>query len=163
MVADSGAFGDAEGSMGSVSPKMDGTPIDDGELDDEDDMTSVMSSDQRKALQKAAKTEKESATLERDTARPPPAAAEEGAVSIPKAAPIPAEVRTGEAPRAEAAPAKSEPAPQATATSQATAPSQAKAPSKAPAQSAEPKGGWATWELVAFVLLAAAVFVALRT
>jgi hypothetical protein len=139
--------------MGSVSPKMDGTPIDDVPIDDEEDMTSVMSSDQRKALQKAAKTEKESATLERDTARPPPS--EEAAVSIPRAAPVPAEVRTAEAPRAEspraeAAPAKSEPA------------VQAKARSQAPARSAESKDGWATWELVAFLLLAAAIATALR-
>jgi hypothetical protein len=154
VVADSGAFSDAEGSMGSVSPKMDGTPIDDVPIDDEEDMTSVMSSDQRRALQKAAKTEKESATLERDTARPPPSA-EEGAVAIPRAAAVPAEVRSAETPRAEA-PAKSEPV------AQATAPSQAKAPSRAPARSAEPKAGWATWELVGFLLLAAAIAVALR-
>ena len=134
--------------MGSVSPKTAGTPIDDVPIEDEEDMTSVMSSDQRKALQKAAKTEKESATLERDTARPPPS--QEEAVSIPRAPPVPAEVRHAEAPRAEAAPAKSQPA------------AQAKAPSQAPARSAEPKAVWATWELVAFLLLAAAIVTALR-
>jgi len=139
--------------MGSVSPKTAGTPIDDVPIEDEEDMTSVMSSDQRKALQKAAKTEKESATLERDTARPPPS--QEEAVSIPRAPPVPAEVRHAEAPRAEAAPAKSEPA-----KSQPAA--QAKAPSQAPARSAEPKAVWATWELVAFLLLAAAIVTALR-
>jgi hypothetical protein len=159
VVADLDAFSDAEGSMGSVSPKTDGTPIDAVPLEDEDedDMTSVMSSDQRKALQKAAKTEKESATLERDTARPPPAAAEEGAVAIPRAAPVPAEVRAAEAPRAEAAAVKSEPAPKA------AAPSQSPARSQAPARSTETKAGWATWELVGFLLLAAAIAVALRS
>lgn len=128
--------------MGSVSPKIDGTPIDDVPIEDEEDMTSVMSSDQRKALQKAAKTEKESATLERDTARPPPS--EEHPVSIPRAAPVPAEVRTAEAPRVEATQAKSEPAAQA------------------PARGAEAQPGWSTWELVAFLLLAAAIATALR-
>ncbi|HTQ41248.1 MAG TPA: hypothetical protein VMI75_00730 [Polyangiaceae bacterium] len=138
--------------MGSVSPKTDGTPIDEVPIEDEEDMTSVMSSDQRKALQKAAKTEKESATLERDTARPPPS--EEAAVSIPRAAPIPAEARPVEAARAESAPpakAKSEPAPK-----------QAPARSQVPAASGETKAGWATWELVAFLLLAAAIATALR-
>jgi len=139
--------------MGSVSPKMEGTPIDEVPIDDEEDMTSVMSSDQRKALQKAAKTEKDSATLERDTARPPPS--EEQPVSIPRAAPIPAEARISEevglvarhepAPRVEATPAaKPQPAAQA------------------PARKAEAPAGWATWELVAFLLLAAAVATALR-
>jgi hypothetical protein len=138
--------------MGSVSPKMEGTPIDEVPIDDEEDMTSVMSSDQRKALQKAAKTEKDSATLERDTARPPPS--EEHPVSIPRAAPIPAEARTSEevglvarhepAPRVDATPAKPQPA------------------APAPARKTEAPPGWATWELVAFLLLAASVAAALR-
>jgi hypothetical protein len=148
VVADLGTFSDAEGSMGSVSPKMEGTPVDQVPIDDEDDdeMTSVMSSDQRKALQKAAKTEKESATLERDTARPPPSPSDEQAVAIPRAAPVPAEARTAEAPRVETKPAPAKPEPAA----------------KAPARSAEAKSGWATWELWAFVLLAAAIVAALR-
>jgi hypothetical protein len=143
--------------MGSVSPKMEGVPVGEVPLEDEDedDMTSVMSSDQRKALQKAAKTEKESATLERDTARPPPAP-EEAAVSIPRAAPIPAEARAAEAPRAETTAAKSEPV--------KTEPAK-QAPAAAPqasTRSADAKSGWATWELVAFLLLAASIAVALR-
>jgi hypothetical protein len=153
-VADSGAFSDAEGSMGSVSPKMEGTPLDEVPVDDEENMTSVMSYDQRKALQKAAKTENESATLERDTARPPPS--QEEAVSIPRAAPVPAEVRTAEAPRVEptpATPAKPGPA----------APSAKPAPSVgAPARDAEAKSGWVRWALLAFVLLAASIAIALR-
>ena len=134
--------------MGSVSPKADGTPapsIDDPSIpvDDEEDMTSIMSAEQRKALQQAAKTEKESATLERDTAKPPPSDARP--VTIPRAAAVPAEARAAEEPRVET-PAKPEPA--------------AQAPARG---SAEPKPGWATWELVAFVLLAAAIVNALRT
>jgi hypothetical protein len=138
------------GSMGSVSPKMEGTPIDEVPLDDEEDMTSVMSSDQRRALQKAAKTEKESATLERDTAKPPPSL-EEPPVSIPRAAPVPAEVRTPVATRVETTPVKPEPA---------ATPAKPEPAAQAPAAgSAEAKSGWATWELVAFLLLAAAAVV----
>lgn len=130
--------------MGSVSPKADGTPIVDVPVDDEEDMTSIMSAEQRKALQQAAKTEKESATLERDTAKPPPSDARP--VTIPRAAAVPAEARASEEPRAEA-PAKpeSQPAPQA------------------PARDTATNSGWATWELVAFVLLAAAIVTALRS
>jgi hypothetical protein len=155
MVADLRAFSDAVGSMGSVSPKTDERSVLDDEvpIDDEEDMTSVMSSDQRKALQKAAKTEKESATLERDTARPPPAGGE-AAVAIPRAAPVPAEVRTVETPRAEPTPVKPASAP----TPAKPAPA-AQAPARA---AAEAKSGWATWELVAFLLLAAAIVTALR-
>jgi hypothetical protein len=146
VVADSGAFSDAEGSMGSVSPKMDEGPItDDIPVDDEEDMTSIMSPEQRKALQKAAKTEKESATLERDTAKPPPSD-EHPVPVIPRAAPVPAEARvSSEEPRVETPPKRAEPAAQAQASS------------------AEANPGLATWELVAFVLLAAAIFAALRT
>jgi hypothetical protein len=111
-----------------------------------------MSSDQRKALQKAAKTEKESATLERDTARPPPAG--EAAVAIPRAAPVPAEARTAETPRVEPTTVK----PPTAATQTKPAPS-----AQASARAAEAKSGWATWELVAFLLLAAAIVTALRT
>jgi hypothetical protein len=128
--------------MGSVSPKMDETPIQDPVADDEEDMTSVMSAEQRKALQQAAKTEKESATLERDTAKPPPS--DERPVPIPRAAAVPAELRISEEPRV----APAEPAPKA-ASRHAPAPSQ--------------PAGWTTWELVAFLLLAAAVVAALRS
>lgn len=126
-------------SMGSVSPKADETPA--IPIEDEEDMTSIMSAEQRKALQQAAKTEKESATLERDTAKPPPSDARP--VSIPRAAAIPAEIRNEEGPRLET-PAKQEPA------------------ATPPARGAEAQPGWATWELVAFVVLAAAIVAALR-
>lgn len=133
--------------MGSVSPKADEKPvsIEDSPIpaEDEEDMTSIMSSEQRKALQQAAKTEKESATLERETAKPPPSDARP--VTIPRAAAVPVEVRTEEkAPAAEA-------------------PATAPAPGRAPAADAEAKSGWAAWEIVAFILLAAAVFTALRS
>jgi hypothetical protein len=59
---------------------------------DEDDMTSIMSPDQRRALQHAAA--KEAETLERDTARPPPPAEAGQAVVIPKAAPVPGALGT---------------------------------------------------------------------
>jgi hypothetical protein len=127
--------------MSSVAPKSDdllSTPE-----EDEEDMTSIMSADQRKALQQAASNTKEADTLERDTARPPPsaeAAAEVAAVEIPKAPAAPAPVLRLEA----SPPAKVvEPVPAAAV--------------PAPAQS-----GWATWELAAFVLLAVAVAVALK-
>lgn len=132
--------------MGSVSPKADEKPVsvEDSPIpaEDEEDMTSVMSSEQRKALQQAAKTEKESATLERDTAKPPPSDARP--VTIPRAAAVPAEVRSEEKARAEA-------------------PAKAQAVGQAPAVDADAKSGWATWEIVAFLLLAAAVFTALRS
>ncbi len=132
--------------MGSVSPKADEKPvsIEDSPIpvEDEEDMTSVMSSEQRKALQQAAKTEKESATLERETAKPPPSDARP--VAIPRAAAVPAEVRSE-------------------AKAPVEAPGKAQSPVQAPAGDAEAKSGWAAWEIVAFVLLAAAVFTALRT
>jgi hypothetical protein len=133
--------------MGSVSPKVDETPSASSleiPVDDEEDMTSIMSAEQRKALQQAAKTEKESATLERDTAKPPPSDARP--VNIPRAAAIPAEARGAVQPRVEAPAANAEPAPHP-------------APTSAPDAKG---GGWATWELVAFVLLAAAIVAALR-
>lgn len=134
--------------MGSVSPKVDETPSASSleiPVEDEEDMTSIMSAEQRKALQQAAKTEKESATLERDTAKPPPSDARP--VNIPRAAAIPAEAREAGQPRVEA-PAAANPEP---------------APHPAPASAPDAKsGGWATWELVAFVLLAAAIVAALR-
>ena len=126
-------------SMGSVSPKADETPA--IPVDDEEDMTSIMSAEQRKALQQAAKTEKESATLERDTAKPPPSDARP--VPIPRAAAVPAEARAREEPRT-VPPAKREPEVQSPAAASGTNP------------------GWTTWELVGFVLLAAAIIAALR-
>jgi hypothetical protein len=133
-------------SMASVSPKVDEAHGPDVPVEDEEDMTSIMSAEQRKALQQAAKTEKESATLERDTAKPPPSDAR--AVNIPRAAAVPAEAREVEQPRAAAPAAELEPEPTAR---------------PAPTAAADPKGaGWATWEFVAFVLLAAAIVAALR-
>ncbi len=121
--------------MSTVAPKSDDL-LAPAEEDDED-MTSVMSADQRKALQQAASNTKEAETLERDTARPPPSAeavAEAAAVAIPKAPAAPA-----------VALAEKAPAPRAAATPAAVS------------------AGWATWELVAFALLAVAVAVALKT
>ncbi|HEX8790516.1 MAG TPA: hypothetical protein VF765_06160 [Polyangiaceae bacterium] len=127
--------------MGSVSPKADEGSLPNIPVEDEEDMTSIMSAEQRKALQQAAKTEKESATLERDTAKPPPSDARP--VSIPRAAGVPAEARAKEEPRT-VPPAKREPEVQA------------------PAAASGASAGWATWELVGFVLLAAAIVAALR-
>ena len=128
-------------SMGSVSPKADEGSLPNIPVEDEEDMTSIMSAEQRKALQQAAKTEKESATLERDTAKPPPSDARP--VSIPRAAAVPSEARAKEEPRT-VPPAKREPEVQA------------------PAAASGTSAGWATWELVGFVLLAAAIVAALR-
>jgi hypothetical protein len=132
---------DPWGSMTSVAPKTGDTPS----LPDEDEaeMTSIMSADQRKALQQAASNSKEAETLERETAKPPPpaqAAAEDvEAIKIPKAPALPGAARASKA--SPAAPA-------------------AKAPSRIAAPAAS--SGWTTWELVPFVLLAVAVAVALR-
>jgi hypothetical protein len=127
--------------MSSVAPKSDdllSTPA-----EDEEDMTSIMSADQRKALQQAASNSKEAETLEGDTARPPPSAeavVEAAAIAIPRAPATPAGVAQVEAP--------APPAPRATEKDAAV---------PAPASS-----GWSTWELVAFVMLAVAVAVSLR-
>ncbi len=143
--------------MGSVSPKMDGTPIDVPSVDeDEEDMTSVMSAEQRKALQNAAKTEKEASTLERETAKPPPSDARP--VTIPRAAGVPAEARAEAAPRVEV-PAKTEAAKTEPPKSE---PAKTEAAAATPARGSEAKPGFATWEIVAFVLLAAAIVTALR-
>ncbi len=101
-------------------------------------MTSIMSADQRKALQQAASNTKEAETLERDTAKPPPsteAAAAAAEIVIPRAPATPSlDVR---------APATTQPA-------------------RVGEPAAPAPSGWSTWELVAFVLLAASVAVALR-
>ena len=102
------------------------------ELEDLDDleMTSVMNPEQRRELQRAARTAKEQ---ERETARPPPeaTAAIEEEVSIPRAAAVPAE--------AVASPAPASPV----------------AEESSPATSA-------TWFVIAFILLAAAIAFELR-
>ena len=134
---------DPQGSMTSVAPKTGDTPS----LPDEDEaeMTSIMSADQRKALQQAASNSKEAETLERETAKPPAsaqAAADVEAIKIPKAPALPGAARA----------AKANPPAQA-----------AKAPSPvAPSPAPEANASWTTWELVPFVLLAVAVAVALR-
>jgi hypothetical protein len=139
--------------MSSPGPKSEDLLSHEGD-EDEEDMTSVMSSDQRKLLQQAASNSKEADTLERDTAKPPPSAEADAAAAeivIPKAPAVPSE-RGKDAPKVEV---KSEPAAEAPAPVGAT---QAAAKVVKPA----PTSGMATWELVAFVLLAVAVAVALR-
>lgn len=146
-------MGDPESSMSSVAPKSDDllAPPD----ENEEDMTSVMSADQRKALQQAASNTKEAETLERDTAKPPPSAeavAEAAAVAIPKAPAAP--VIEAPAPRAVETPVASPARPAPAAASAHGAPT---AGGASPAST-----GWATWELVAFALLAVAVAAALK-
>jgi hypothetical protein len=110
-------------------------------------MTSIMSSDQRKQLQQAASDSKEAETLERETAKPP-SSAEANAVA--------AEIVI---PKAPAMPSMKSPVVEARADVQAPAASEAPAKVAPPAAPA----GMASWELVAFVLLAVAVAVALKT
>ncbi len=115
-------------------------------------MTSIMSSDQRKQLQQAASDSKAAETLERDTAKPPSSAAAEAVAAelvIPKAPAAPSVKPPVEPPSVEA---KVEPDEKAKAEAPAPA---AKVAPPAPA-------GMATWELVAFVLLAVAVAIALK-
>ena len=116
-------------------------------------MTSIMSSDQRKQLQQAAATSKEADTLERDTAKPPPSAEAEAAAAeivIPKAPATPSVKPSVEPSSVEA---KVEPEEKAKA--------EAPAPPRR-SRRLRPPAGMATWELVAFVLLAVAVAVALK-
>jgi hypothetical protein len=122
--------------MGSSAP----VPPDEGDAPKEDavdetEMTSIMSVEQRRELQQAARTAKEP---ERETARPPPEAAvivEGEIVVIPRAAAIPAEALRTPAPVPAVSPASS--------------------PSREPSSSA-------TWFVVAFVLLAAAIAFEMR-
>jgi hypothetical protein len=121
----------------SASPPDDSnTPV--GAEEEEDlELTSIMDAEQRRALQKAARTGKaaeETKEAERPTARPPPqavAAVLEEEVAIPKAPLVPSEL------------------PARAANASATAPT------------VEPPT-ITTWQLVAFVMLAAAVAYALR-
>lgn len=137
-------------SMSNPAPKPEDLLSQPGE--DEEDMTSIMSSDQRKQLQQAAATSKEADTLERDTAKPPSSAAAEAAaaeIAIPKPPATPS-LKTPVVPSK--VDVKVAPAPEAKA--------EASAPVKvAPAT---PAADMATWELVAFVLLAVAVAIALK-
>jgi len=100
-------------------------------------MTSIMSSYQARALKQAAADD--TGTLERDTAKPPPMDVTAEAVAIPKAPAVPSVAPAAAAPEAIASPPP--------------------APKPAPAASAKPGG---TWELVAFILLAASIVYALR-
>ncbi len=139
--------------MSSPDPKPEDLLSPSGE--DEEDMTSIMSSDQRKQLQQAAATSKEADTLERDTAKPPSSAEANAAgaeVVIPKAPATPS-LKTPVVPSKVEVQVEPEPEPEAKA--EAPAPAAKVAPPAAPA-------GMATWELVAFVLLAVAVAIALK-
>jgi hypothetical protein len=122
--------------MGNSAP----VPPGDGDAPEGDDldeaeMTSIMDAEQRRELQRAARTAKEP---ERETARPPPEAAiaAEAEVVIPKAPGLPSEAR--QAPKAAA-----EPSPPLAAQL------------SSPASSS-------TWFVLAFVLLAAAIAFEMR-
>jgi hypothetical protein len=153
-----------------VTPDEDrpASPLDlDLDLDvdgDQEEMTSVMSVDQRKLLQRAAA--KEAETLERDTARPPPPAEAVQAVVIPKTAslPTPAILADDEPPVSRVRP--SEPAGLAGAPAPAAAmPARpASARSAAASAKASPAAGgeFSTAAIMPFVLLALAVAAALR-
>ena len=124
------------GNSAPVPPDEGDAP--EGEDLDEPEMTSIMDAEQRRELQRAARSAKEP---ERETARPPPEAmiAEEVArgaeVVIPRAAAVPTEALRAPAPAAVAA--------------TAPAPEDRQTPST-------------SWFVVAFVLLAAAVAFELR-
>ena len=129
--------------MTSVAPKTDAPLLESGE--DEEDMTSIMSADQRKLLQHAAA--KEAEALERDTARPPPSL-ETAAVPI---AALPAIPKAPALPRLEEARKRSAP------------PAEAAAPPVATPSGRTPGAPPALWPVVVpFLLLAAAVVFALR-
>jgi hypothetical protein len=148
---------------------------------DEEELTSIMSPDQRKALQHAAA--KEAETLERDTARPPPPAGATPAVVIPKAASVPAPMiaqsgpgRMGEASidtddgpvsrvrRSEPAGAAAiaPPTGAVAVASRASAPSKPAATPKAEAPAPSSGASLSVMAIVPFVLLALAVAAALR-
>jgi hypothetical protein len=122
------------GNSAPVPPDDDHAP--EGDDVDEAEMTSIMDAEQRRELQRAARTAKEP---ERETARPPPEAmiAVEAEVVIPRAAGIPAEALRTPVP--------------------ASAPSSA----AATAVSSSPAASM-TWSVVAFVLLAAAIAFEMR-
>jgi hypothetical protein len=113
------------------------------DLEDETEMTSIMDAEQRRELQRVTRAAKEP---DRETARPPPEAVQaleaEAEVVIPKAAAVPAE--------AVAALPSQRPAKRAAAATPLP-----RAPSSSPASSA-------TWFVLAFVLLAAAIAFEMR-
>ena len=110
-------------------------PPDEADDLDEEELTSVMSREQRKMLLQAASQSADA--LERDTARPQPGTAPE--VAIPKAPAVPRD----------AALAAVVPLPSAARPMQSPAPDAA---SRSISTSA-----WGTWALAAFVLLVGAV------
>jgi hypothetical protein len=115
-------------------PPGDGNAPEGDDLD-EAEMTSIMDAEQRRELQRAARTAKEP---ERETARPPPeaAAAAEAEVVIPKAPALPSEARP--------------------------APEPLSAPSPAPSAELPSPASSSTWFVLAFVLLAAAIAFEMR-
>jgi hypothetical protein len=124
--------------MAASAPSPPGDPENAPGFEEPEDseMTSIMDADQRRELQKAARSEAaRTKEPERVTAPPPAdaaAVATEETTRIPKAAAIPAEARpNGQAPAAQAV--------------------------------EKPAAAFSTWMVVAFVLLAAAVVFALRT
>jgi hypothetical protein len=124
--------------MGTPASTPDDSKAPVGAEEEEDlELTSIMDAEQRRALQKAARTGKaaeDPQEAERPTARPPPqvvAAALAEEVAIPKAPLVPSELPKRGA-------------------------------RKPAARTSVEAPTLATWELVAFVLLAAAVAYALR-
>jgi hypothetical protein len=124
-------------------PPDDGDAHDGHDVEDETEMTSIMDAEQRRELQRVTRAAKE---LDRETARPPPEAVKaleaEAEVVIPKAAAVPAE--------AVAALPSQRPVKRASATAEG------------PRASAVPPAPSATWFVVAFVLLAAAIAFEMR-
>jgi hypothetical protein len=121
--------------MGNSAPVPPGNgDAPEGDDLDEAEMTSIMDAEQRRELQRVTRLAKEP---ERETARPPPEAmiAVEAEVVIPRAAAVPAEALL--APISEATPQ----------------PVRTQLPSPAPS---------ATWFVLAFVLLAAAIAFEMR-
>jgi hypothetical protein len=143
-------------AMSGGAPKASDRP-DEISVEDESDMTSIMSSDQARALKQAAADD--TGTLERDTAKPPPMDAPAEAVAIPKAPAVPSVAPATAAPEAVASPPPAEDLKKESVKPEARAALDSPAPKAAPAASAKSGG---TWELVAFVLLAAAIVYALR-
>jgi hypothetical protein len=149
--------------MPSSAPKT--GPTDD-QAEDESEMTSIMSADQRKVLQEAAATGAE--TLERDTAKPPPGEGQ-AAVAIPKAPAVPnVEAGGADAPKAEKAeaaekvPKTETKSAEAGAAAPAAEPSLGKEVAAAVRVPARAPGGTVLWRVVSFVLLTAAVLWELR-
>lgn len=139
-------MGDSQGNMPTQPEDLLAAPTP-GEGEEEDDMTSVMSSDQRKALQHAAA--KEAEALERETARPAKGEEPVPEVSIPKAAAVPS---IGRAAAEEDGPVSQT----------LVRPKSSPAPAKTKDAAAASEAAWSNFELAAFILLAVAVAVALR-